>query len=97
MTKKQYILALLAKVGDDIIPAKQDIIALLNADALWDDFIDTLISLFIDAQKETDNQLAQQSIQKSLDFLHMLKKLEEADRQADAQSLLELDQLLDSI
>lgn len=97
MDRKAYLLALLYKISDETLPVKEDIISLLNSDVLWDNFIDVLVSIFLEAQTKTQTILGQQQIQKSIAFVQKIQAMENKDREQDAQDILELDQMLESI
>jgi hypothetical protein len=56
-----------------------------------------LVSIFLEAQTKTQTILGQQQIQKSIAFVQKIQAMENKDREQDAQDILELDQMLESI
>ena len=97
MNKKKYLLALLAKISDDVLPVRNDIISLLESGVLWDAFMDVLVPIFLEAQKNALSETNKEQLQKSIAFLQKIQSMESKDRENDEKDIIELDQMLESI
>jgi hypothetical protein len=87
----------LAKISDETLPVRNDIISLLESDVLWDTFMDVLVPIFLEAQEHTLSDAHKEQIKKSLTFLQKIQAMEKKDREIDQKDIFELDQMLESI
>lgn len=97
MTKKEYLLELLTKIWDDILPITTDILYIIKNEAIDDSIIDSLYGIFHKAIKNTDNIIEKTKLQKWLRVLGKIKSLEEEQNISDKKDIQDIEELFKTI
>jgi len=97
MTKKEYILKLLEIVDLNVLPIAWDLAFLIKDNAISDEIVDTLIMIFQNAMKATEDEVKKTKISKWVEFLNKLKERETQENALDQKDIESLDQLLQQI
>lgn len=96
MTKKEYIIKMLDALKD-INPITKDMKTIVEADAASDEMIETLIAMLKDIRETITDSIQQQKIDKGIDVLEKIKKLEEAEHIKDEADIAALEQIINNL
>lgn len=96
MNKKDYILKVLDATMD-VFPLARWLKILVNAEALDDTTIDTLVDILSKTIAEINDGETKNKLQKSKNFLEKLKSIEQESHLKDEKSIEILDTMLQNI
>jgi DnaJ-domain-containing protein 1 len=97
MTKKEYILKLLGAISPDSLVIAWDLKTLIQANQISDELIDSLILIFWNALKNTDNAIEKNKIEKWINILTSLKNRENQSMIEDQTDIANLENLINQI
>lgn len=81
----------------DINPITKDMKTIVEADAASDEMIETLIAMLKDIRETIMDSIQQQKIDKGIDVLEKIKKLEEAEHIKDEADIAALEQIINNL
>ncbi len=81
----------------DINPITKDMKTIVEADAASDEMIETLIAMLKDIRETITDSIQQQKIDKGIDVLEKIKKLEEAEHIKDEADIAALEQIINNL
>lgn len=93
MTKKEYLIKVFSALEVSWEPAKGLRILLENQD-IDQDLLDTLVNEVKSAVNDSSDDLQKEKLQKTLNYLEVLKKAEEDSRALDQKDILELENII---
>lgn len=97
MTKKDYILKLLDAISPASLVIAGDLKVLIEANQISDELLDSLILIFWNALKNTDNAIEKKKIEKWIDVLTNLKHRENQSIIEDQIDIENLENLINQI
>lgn len=81
----------------DINPITKDMKTIVEADFASDGMIDTLIAMLKDIRETIKDTMSQQKINKGINVLEKIKKLEEAEHLKDTADMASLEQMINEL
>jgi len=97
MTKKDYILKLLDAISPASLVIAGDLKVLIEANQISDELLDSLILIFWNALKNTDNAIEKDKIEKWINILTSLKNKENQSMITDQTDIENLENLINQI
>lgn len=97
MTKKEYLIKLLTKIWDNILPIAPDLLYIIKNKSVDDSIIESLYTIFNKAIKTTEDISKKIKLEKWLSVLDKIKTLEKNQNISDQKDIKDIEELLKNI